>query len=167
MYWVSISQSMAWRQAITWTNAGSWLIGPLGTTSVKFGSKYERFHSRKCTWMCRQRNGGHSVQWGIKVKYCYPLEKYIWRQPWAHTASHELGARFSLSSALLLFDGSIFYSCLQRMLQWHTVGPPHEIEPWVGEGVLAQFRHIWYMMDNVQILSLYPRYFDPVLMTQL
>ena len=36
------------RQAIIWTNAGIWLMGPLGT--------FIHFHSRKCTCKCRLRN---------------------------------------------------------------------------------------------------------------
>ena len=33
-------------------------------TSVKFESKYKIFHTRKCIWKCRPRNGGHFVQGG-------------------------------------------------------------------------------------------------------
>ena len=31
-------------------------------TLVKFESQYKTFHSRKCTWKCRLRNGGHIVR---------------------------------------------------------------------------------------------------------
>ena len=48
------------RQSIIWTNAGILLIGPLcEQTSVKFQSELKHFHSRKCTWNCRLRNGVH------------------------------------------------------------------------------------------------------------
>ena len=34
---------------------------PVEHISVKFYSKFKSFHSRKCTWKCRLRNGGHFV----------------------------------------------------------------------------------------------------------
>ena len=43
-------------QAIIWTNAGILLIGQ---TSMKFQSQFKHFHSRKCIWRCRLRNGVH------------------------------------------------------------------------------------------------------------
>ena len=49
------------RQAIIWTIAGIFLIGPLGKTSVKFEPKYKTFLSWKCVWKCRLENGGHFV----------------------------------------------------------------------------------------------------------
>ena len=48
-------------QAIIWTNAGKLLIGPLGTTSMKFYSEFKLFHSRKCIWKCSLENGIHFV----------------------------------------------------------------------------------------------------------
>ena len=42
-------------------------LDPEEQTSVKFKSKYKTFHSRKCTWKCRLRNGGHlwdELTWG-------------------------------------------------------------------------------------------------------
>ena len=46
----------------TSTGDGKLLIGPLGTkTSVKFYSEFKHFHSTKCTWKCRLRNGVHFV----------------------------------------------------------------------------------------------------------
>ena len=46
-------------QANVWTSAGMLLIGPLETIfqSVKFWSKFIHFHSRKCIWKRRLRNG--------------------------------------------------------------------------------------------------------------
>ena len=49
------------RQAIIWTNAGIWLIRTLGKTSVKSKAKFIHFHSRKCIWKCRLRNGVYLV----------------------------------------------------------------------------------------------------------
>ena len=46
------------RQAIIWTNAGILLIWPLGTN---LGEMFMYFHTRKCTWKCRLRKGGHFV----------------------------------------------------------------------------------------------------------
>ena len=40
-------------------------LDPLVQTSVKFESKYKTFHSRKCVWKGRLRNGGHFVQGGM------------------------------------------------------------------------------------------------------
>ena len=48
-------------QAIIWTNGGILLIGPLGTTSVKFLLQTKQFHSRKCIWKCYLENFGHFV----------------------------------------------------------------------------------------------------------
>ena len=36
-------------------------LDPQEQTSVKFYSKYKFFHSRKCIWKYRRRNGGHFV----------------------------------------------------------------------------------------------------------
>ena len=49
------------RQAITWTNVGILLIGPLGTNFGEMLSKFMHFHSRKSIWKCRLENGGHFV----------------------------------------------------------------------------------------------------------
>ena len=49
------------RQAIIWTNAGIFLIGPLGTNFVKYQSKFMHFHSRKRIWKYHLENGGHLV----------------------------------------------------------------------------------------------------------
>ena len=37
-------------------------LDPKEQTSVKFQSKFNHFHSRKCVWKCRLRNGGHFVR---------------------------------------------------------------------------------------------------------
>ena len=49
------------RQAIIWTNAGILLIGPLriNFNEILIGSIH--FHSRKCIWKCRLRNGAYFV----------------------------------------------------------------------------------------------------------
>ena len=47
------------RQAIISTNVGILLIGPLGMNSSEILSKH--FHSRKCIWKCRLRNGAYFV----------------------------------------------------------------------------------------------------------
>ena len=40
-------------------------------TSLELKSKYKHFHSRKCIWNHRLRNGGHFVQWGsVNSIYC-------------------------------------------------------------------------------------------------
>ena len=49
------------RQAIIWTNAGILLIGPLGTNFNEILIKLILFHSRKCIWKCRLRNGVYFV----------------------------------------------------------------------------------------------------------
>ena len=51
------------RQAIIWNNAGILLIEPLGTkfSEISVKSEFKHFHSRKCTWKCRLRNGIHFV----------------------------------------------------------------------------------------------------------
>ena len=36
-------------------------LGPYKQNSVKFLSKFRHFHSRKCIWKCRLRNGSHFV----------------------------------------------------------------------------------------------------------
>ena len=49
------------RQAITWTNVGILLIGPLGTNFSEMLIEIKHFHSRKSIWKCRLKNGGHFV----------------------------------------------------------------------------------------------------------
>ena len=53
------------RQTIIWTNAGILLIGLLGTNFSEFESEFHHFHSRKCVWTCRLRNGGYFVSASI------------------------------------------------------------------------------------------------------
>ena len=50
-------------QAIISTSAGILLIGPVGTnfSEILIGIQNEHFHSRKCIWKCRVKNGGHFV----------------------------------------------------------------------------------------------------------
>ena len=50
------------RQAIVWTNAAKLSIGPSGTNSNEFESRYKLFHTWKRTWKCRLQNGGHFVK---------------------------------------------------------------------------------------------------------
>ena len=50
------------RQAIIWTTAGLLLIWTLGTNTVKSYAKSIHFHSRKCVWKSRLRNGVHLSQ---------------------------------------------------------------------------------------------------------
>ena len=45
------------RQAIIWTNAKILLIGPLVTNFSEILIDMIHFHSRKCIWKCRLRNG--------------------------------------------------------------------------------------------------------------
>ena len=49
------------RQAIIWTNAGILLIGTLGTKFSEISIEILEFHSGKCVWKGRLRNGGHFV----------------------------------------------------------------------------------------------------------
>ena len=49
------------RQAIIWTIAGLLLIWALGTNFSEILIEILHFHSRKCVWECRLRNGGHFV----------------------------------------------------------------------------------------------------------
>ena len=58
----ALAQIMARRQAIIWTIAGLLSIGPLGTNFSEILIKIQNFHSRKCIWKYRLRNGGHFVQ---------------------------------------------------------------------------------------------------------
>ena len=55
------------RQAIIWTMLEYCQLDPWEQTSVKFQSKFQHFHSRKCVWMCRLRNGGHFVSASMSV----------------------------------------------------------------------------------------------------
>ena len=49
------------RQAIIWTNAGISLIRNLGRNVSEILAKFIHFHSRKCIWKCRLRNGVYLV----------------------------------------------------------------------------------------------------------
>ena len=49
------------RQAIFWTNAGTLLIGPLGTNSSEILIDIDTFSLKKCIWKCRQENDGYLV----------------------------------------------------------------------------------------------------------
>ena len=57
------------RQAIIWTNAEILWIGPLGTSLNEILIEIHIFHSRKCVWKYRLRNGGHFVS----ASMCSPL----------------------------------------------------------------------------------------------
>ena len=46
-------------QVIIWTIAGILLIEPLGTNFCEILYQFKYFHSTKCIWRCRLRNGGH------------------------------------------------------------------------------------------------------------
>ena len=59
---------MAWYQAIAWTNDDFCQLISQEQTSVKYGSKWEDFHSRKCIWKCGQQNCGHFVSVPVCVK---------------------------------------------------------------------------------------------------
>ena len=48
------------RQAITWTNTGILLIGPLGT-NCEILIEILTFSFKICVWKCRLRNGSHVV----------------------------------------------------------------------------------------------------------
>ena len=68
------------RQAIIWTNAGLLLIGPLGTNFSEiligiqtFSSEFKHFHSRKCIWKCRLRNGVHLSRPQCVKAYLLPI----------------------------------------------------------------------------------------------
>ena len=54
-------------QAIIWTNAGIWIIGPLGTNFSEIVIKILTYYSRKCVWKCLLENGGHLVS----ASMCY------------------------------------------------------------------------------------------------
>ena len=49
------------RQAITWTNAGILLIGPIGTVFNEILTEIYTFSLKKRVWKCRLENGGHFV----------------------------------------------------------------------------------------------------------
>ena len=49
------------RQVIIWINAWGIVNWNLRNNSVKFKSRYKTFHSRKCIWKYRLRNGDHFV----------------------------------------------------------------------------------------------------------
>ena len=49
------------RPAITWTNAGILLIGPMATNFSEILIKFIHFHSRKSIWKCRLENAVHFV----------------------------------------------------------------------------------------------------------
>ena len=58
------------RQAIIWTNAGIFLIGPV-QTSLKYLLKFIHFHSRRSVSKYRPENSGHfvpaSICWSIAI----------------------------------------------------------------------------------------------------
>ena len=65
--WTSIGSgnglSPVRRQAITWAIVDLLSIGPLGTNFSEIYIKIQTFHSWKCIWKCRLRNGVHWVSW--------------------------------------------------------------------------------------------------------
>ena len=69
-------------------------LDPREQSSVKFKSKYKNFHSRKCIWKCRLRDGGHFVQGDIiKSASLYGLLPSI-------TACHDCSVFIMLLSVL-------------------------------------------------------------------
>ena len=61
-------------QAILWTNAG--ILNPYEQNSVKSLSKFINFHSRKCIWKCRLRNGGHFVSASLCFTWCSTFKTF-------------------------------------------------------------------------------------------
>ena len=55
------------------------LWDPYETTSVKFESKYNNFHSRKLIWKCYMQSGNH-LSWPQCVKSNIKLSIYITKQ---------------------------------------------------------------------------------------
>ena len=85
---------------------------PWEQNSVKFESKYKTFHSRKCIWTCRLRNGGHFVP--ASMRWSPPHE-------WNHTtASMARWVGMPLKSKRYFRLRSDFGSCLDNygMLEW-------------------------------------------------
>ena len=58
---VRIGLSPGPRQVSNWTNAGTLLIGRLGTEFSEISIGIQAFSFTKCTYKCRLRNGVHSV----------------------------------------------------------------------------------------------------------
>ena len=58
-------------------------LDPYEQTSVKIKWKYKTFHSWKCIWKCRQRNGDHFVQGEISLKSisdCEVVQQIYWNR---------------------------------------------------------------------------------------
>ena len=54
-------------------------MDPSEQTTVKFSSKFQIFHLRKCIWIYRLWNGGHFVQ-GRWVNLLWPSEAAWWQR---------------------------------------------------------------------------------------
>ena len=61
-------------------------VGPLGTNSVKFESKYKFFYPRKCIWKYRLCNSGHFVMQGEMSQHDLYVEGDTWEHGhcWGH-----------------------------------------------------------------------------------
>ena len=65
-------------QAIIWIDARILLTGTLGTHLNEIRNKIQTFHSWKCIWNCRLRNGDHFVG-VVKSKAKWERKHIIWQ----------------------------------------------------------------------------------------
>ena len=89
-------------QASIWTNAAILSITPKEHISVKFYLKFKSFHSWKCIWKCRLRNGGHFVS----ASMCQNNRYGYWNQWWPSSPVHGIVAR---SGTIYVVEVIIFH----------------------------------------------------------
>ena len=85
-------------------------LDPQEQTSMKFESKYKNFHSRKCIWNYRLRNGGHFVQGGDELMsrgHCRPVNMIPTHQVFTHLLVWQL-----LFDNMYHFGGWIIRLCI-------------------------------------------------------
>ena len=104
------------RQAITWTNVGILLFGPLGTYFSKILFELH-FHSRKLIWKSLLQNGRHFVSASICLKLCADSNGTLGKQ-------QQIGSEpFTLSGALLLCRGAtILWQFAESLGGWKWNG---------------------------------------------
>ena len=83
------------RQAIIWTNAGILSIWSLATSFNEISTKIQHFHSRKCIWKYRLRNGGHFVQGDELLEINDQYMRRWTRLPWIQMNDYSTLSHYS------------------------------------------------------------------------
>ena len=84
--------------------------------SVKFHLEFKSFHSRKCTWKCRLRNGGHFVSASV----CLVVLRRHWCY-YCNSESEHLSPKLRARNQSFGYFSNIFVLYLIIFQFWNTI----------------------------------------------